>query len=92
MVGVAETVTDLIAEHRSIERALTQVAMPRMTLEELMEILEKGTRKLGMSITEVCQRRDCTSLTGIPSYTHRLGLYASRNAIREKRDEVGGWT
>ena len=89
MVGVAETVTDLIAEHRSVERALTQVAMPRMTLEELREILEKGTRKLDMTITEDAKSEIACLSQGFPSYTHRLGLYASRSAIGEKRDKVG---
>ena len=89
MLGVAETVTDLILEHRSIERALTQVAMPRMTPSELMEIIEKGTHKLGMMITEDAKAEIARLSQGFPSYAHRLGLYSTRNAIRQRREEIG---
>ena len=88
MLGVAETVTDLILEHRSIERALTQVAMPRMTPYELMEIIEKGTHKLGMTITEDAKGEIAKLSQGFPSYAHRLGLYSSRTAIRQRREEI----
>ena len=89
MLGVAETVTDLIAEHQSIERALTQVAMPRMTLDELREVLEKGTDKLDMTITVNAKDKIAKLSQGFPSYTHRLGLYAARAAIRDTRSEIG---
>ena len=89
MLGVAETVTDLISGHQSIERALTQVAMPRMTPNELKEILEKGTHKLGMTITEDAKGEIAKLSQGFPSYTHRLGLYSFRAAIKERRREVG---
>ena len=42
LVGVADNVSDLIAEHQSIERCLVQVPMPRMSRAELGEILAKG--------------------------------------------------
>ena len=62
--------------------------MPRMTSDELREILERGTRKLDMTIAEDAKTEIAHLSQGFPSYTHRLGLYASRIAIREKRDEV----
>ena len=35
LIGVADTVDELIREHRSVERALVQVRMPRMARDEL---------------------------------------------------------
>jgi hypothetical protein len=32
----------LISEHRSVERSLVQVRMPRMSREELFELLDKA--------------------------------------------------
>ena len=88
MLGVAETVTDLIAEHQSIERCLTQVPMPRMTQDELIEIIEKGTTKLDMTINTKAKNEIARLSQGFPSYTHRLALYATRSAIRSKRKGI----
>jgi Cdc6-like AAA superfamily ATPase len=52
VVGVADTVTDLIAEHESVERALVQIPMPRMTLSELEEIVRKALPRLKMTIDD----------------------------------------
>jgi Cdc6-like AAA superfamily ATPase len=46
LVGVADSVTELIVEHESIERALIQVHMPRMSKPELDEIVNKGLSEL----------------------------------------------
>jgi Cdc6-like AAA superfamily ATPase len=85
LVGVAETVGELIAEHESIERALAQVPMPRMASDELEEILEKGTTKLGMGITDAAKSGIATLSQGFPSYTHRLGLHAARYCAENGR-------
>ena len=42
LVGVADNVSELVAEHGSIERALVQIHMPRMSRVELAEIVTKG--------------------------------------------------
>ena len=88
IVGVAETVGELIAEHESIERALIQVLMPRMKPEELHEILEKGTAKLGMQIEESAKTEIATLSQGLPNYTHRLALHATRAALVDRRLEI----
>ncbi|MEU1086468.1 ATP-binding protein [Streptomyces sp. NPDC005892] len=41
LVGVADNIDELIAGHASVQRALVQIQMPRMTSEELMEIVGK---------------------------------------------------
>ncbi len=85
LVGVAETVGELIAEHQSIERALAQIPMPRMQLDELYEILDRGTRKLRMRIETEARAAIARLSQGFPTYTHRLGLHAARSAIADKR-------
>jgi Cdc6-like AAA superfamily ATPase len=49
-VGVADSVSDLIDEHESIERCLRQIPMPRMNADELKEIIEKRLPRLAMKI------------------------------------------
>ena len=85
IVGVAETVSDLIAEHESIERALSQVPMPRMKPNELREIIDKGTNKLNMTIDANAKSTIAVLSQGFPSYTHRLGLHAARIALGHRR-------
>ena len=85
IVGVAETVGDLLTGHQSIERALIQVPMPRMKQQELHEILQKGTSKLGMRIDSEATDEIAKLSQGLPNYTHRLGLHSARVAIAERR-------
>ena len=88
VVGVADTVSELIAEHESIDRSLIQIPMPRMEPHELGELLDKGTRKLGMKL-EVKARQQIIDLSqGLPPYTHRLALHATRAAIRKQRRTI----
>ncbi|MGH9198858.1 MAG: AAA family ATPase, partial [Acidimicrobiia bacterium] len=81
VVGVAETIDELITEHESIERVLVQVQMPRMQQAELMEILNRGTSRLNMSIAEDAARFVASLSQGLPHYTHLLGLHAARTAL-----------
>ena len=47
LVGVADDVETLIANHRSLECCLKQIHMPRMSDGELESIVTKGLDKLG---------------------------------------------
>jgi len=81
LVGVANSVGDLISEHQSIARALVQVRMPRMNPAELQEIIDKRLSKLGMTITRPAVAQITALSRGLPHYTHLLGQYAARRAI-----------
>jgi hypothetical protein len=63
---VADTVTDLIAEHQSVERALVQIPMPRMSTEELAEIVNKALPRLNMTIDDVALNQICFFRGGSP--------------------------
>ena len=85
LVGVADSVEELIREHQSVERALVQIRMPRMSMEELTEIVSKGLGKLKMTIDEDALEHISLVSQGLPHYTHLLGLYASRGAIDDDK-------
>lgn len=89
LVGVADSVDTLIAEHRSIERALIQVRMPRMSESELHEILDKGFSKLGMRIEKPAKEQIARLSQGLPHYTHLLGLCSAKIAIQSDSKAVG---
>ncbi len=88
MVGVADSVDELIGEHQSIERALTQVLMPRMSVEELSEIVDKGLKQLNMTIDAPAKMRIARLSEGLASYTHLLALHATQWAIADDRTVV----
>ena len=81
LVGVADSVQELIAEHQSIERALIQVQMPRMSLNELQEILDKGMGTLDMTMEDATRRQIGLIAQGLPHYAHALGLYSTQEAL-----------
>ncbi|MDQ3275235.1 MAG: AAA family ATPase [Actinomycetota bacterium] len=88
LVGVADSVDELIGDHESVERALTQVHMPRMSATELEEIVGKGLAELGLRIAGEAQRRIARLSEGLPHYTHLLSLHGAQAAIADDRDEI----
>ena len=74
----------LIAEHESIDRSLTQIPMPRMELDELYELLDKGMQaSWAWKLEPKARQKVIAGLSqGLPPYTHRLALHATRAAIR----------
>ena len=88
LVGVADSVDELIGDHQSIERAVTQVPMPRMSNVELTGIVDKGLRRLRMTITDNAKTRIARLSEGLPHYTHLLSLHATQRAIMDDRSEV----
>lgn len=89
LVGVADSVNELVGDHLSIERALIQIPMQRMSQTELKEIIDKGMAELGLSIDETSQKRIARLSEGLPHYTHLLALHATQRAVMDDRDHVG---
>ena len=84
LVGVADSVGELIGEHQSVERALIQVPMPRMSYQEVEEIITTGLDHLGLEIDAHALVRVCTLAQGLPHYAHLLGLEAATLALEEE--------
>ena len=89
LVGVADSVDTLIAQHQSIERALVQIRMPRMSKAELLEIVDKGLKQLGMTIDPIGRERIAGLSQGLPHYAHLLRLHASQAALGEGKLHIG---
>lgn len=88
LVGVADSVETLIAEHQSVERALVQVRMPRMSPPELHQIIDKGLLVAEMTVEGAARNKIAALSQGLPHYTHLLSLYASQRAAQTGRTEV----
>ena len=84
VIGVAESVDELIKEHHSIERTLIQIPMPRMSSEEVKAIVASGMTRLKMEVDESEQRTIVGLSQGLPYVTHLLSLHATKSAIRRQ--------
>ncbi|MEM1166681.1 MAG: ATP-binding protein [Planctomycetota bacterium] len=81
LVGVADEVDELLAAHKSIERAIEQVLMPRMPPDETLEILAKGAAITGIEFEPDASSLITKIAMGLPHHAHLLGLNATRAAL-----------
>lgn len=84
LIGVADSVDQLIAEHQSVERALIQIPMPRMSAGEVAEILSRGLSKAGMTAVGNVESDIKSFSQGLPYVAHLLSLHSARAALRKK--------
>jgi Cdc6-like AAA superfamily ATPase len=88
LVGVADSVDELISEHASIERSLVQVQMPRMSMSERYDLLNKRFNLIKMEVDELIKENIAFLSQGLPSYAHLLALHASQKAITRNSNTI----
>jgi Cdc6-like AAA superfamily ATPase len=88
LVGVADSINELIGDHRSVERALNQVSIQRMSIAELTEIIDKGLARLDLEITDAARERIARLSEGLPHYTHLLALHAAQTTVMDERSQL----
>jgi Cdc6-like AAA superfamily ATPase len=88
LIGVADDVSALVANHRSVQRCISQIHMPRMSLKELEEIVTNGLSNVEMTIDEESLQDVAYLSRGLPQYAHQIGLYAGRSALDDCRTTV----
>jgi energy-coupling factor transporter ATP-binding protein EcfA2 len=84
VVGVADSIVDLVGEHASVQRCIEQILMPRMEMNERKEVLARIVPKLGMKMHADAEWKIADLSRGLPSYIHSLGLYSVQSAIVRK--------
>jgi len=85
LVGVADSVDELVEQHASTERCLVQIFMPRMSTNELMDIVTSRLTRVGMNINERDSLRIAALSQGFPYYAHLLGFHAANEAVTGRR-------
>ena len=88
LVGVADTVEELIKDHASIDRALIQILMPRMRESELTEIIHKAYDRIGLDAASHILEAMGRLAQGLPHYAHRFGQEAGTAALERKSGTV----
>jgi Cdc6-like AAA superfamily ATPase len=88
LVGVAENISDLIADHASIDRALIEVPLSRMSESELKEIIQKRASRTVMTFSSDATWTIVILSRGLPYFTQTLSKFAALHAIDNRRLEV----
>jgi histone H3/H4 len=89
LVGVADSLDELIGKHPSIERPLKQVHMQIMSKPELLEIIDNGLAKCeGLTVEQKAKERIADYSQGLPHYTHLLAREAALNAVKNHRTHI----
>jgi Cdc6-like AAA superfamily ATPase len=88
VVGVAESIVELLKEHASITRALVQVPMQRMSANEIRDVIEIRVKRLRMSIEPEALWRLSFFAAGLPYYAHLMGKHAVLQAIEQRNQKI----
>lgn len=93
LVGVAQNVTTLLADHTSLERQLYPINVTRMEADELSEIITKALDLLKrggahISITPEAETRLVSSANGFPWFVHVLAGEALVSVWDDGRDQI----
>lgn len=82
VVGVAQTLADLIGQHASLTRCLAQLKLERMKRSDLSEIIRAGEERTMAAFKAAIAMRIISQSDGFPFYTHLLCRYAAEEAGR----------
>jgi Holliday junction resolvasome RuvABC ATP-dependent DNA helicase subunit len=88
IVGVARSISTLISSHASITRALVQVQMERMTMDELEAILVTRATRLGITFDHAALWRITYLSAGLPFFTHSLGKHSALHAVKIRKRKI----
>jgi len=88
ILGVGDTVDDLVHEHESVGRNLLQIPMPRMTDDEISQIIVRGMGAAELTVTADFSSRVVALSQGLPHYTHLLCQHAALAAVHGGREGV----
>ena len=91
LVGISDTVENLVEGHASLTRCTEEVLMPRMSSHEMQILLESRMSRLGMKIAGDAKWKIINLAKGLPSFVHNLGKGATLSAIDSRSLLVSEW-
>jgi hypothetical protein len=88
LVGAGDTIDELIVEHASVQRSLLQIRMPRMSDEEITQIIRNGMDAAGLQVERGFVREVINLSQGLPHYAHLMSQHAAIGALLGGRSLV----
>lgn len=90
VVGVSDSLEELLGRHPSIQRNIIGVHLPLLSDRDVKEIVAAGARQSGLEYPD----RVCNSIValsrGVPYIVHLLGLHAGESSLRRGARVVTG--
>jgi Cdc6-like AAA superfamily ATPase len=83
IVGVAETLNELIGQHESLSRSLAQIGLKRMDEAELRDIIKRGAERTRAEFDRSVALQIVRLADGFPYFVHLICWHASRVAARQ---------
>lgn len=81
LVGVADTLGELIANHASVDRNLRQIVLPRLLDEEVGELVTSRYAQIGMEYEARAVEFIVRLAQGLPYYAHLIGQTSGLAAV-----------
>ena len=88
IVGVAEDISSLTRGHESVTRALIQIRMPRMSPEEVKQLILTRYTRCGIQTDSDAVWKIIFLSRGLPYYAHLIAMNAARYSIDNKKTVV----
>lgn len=88
IIGISDNVVNLIGNHKSLERCVKQIKMPRMQPNELGAIIDNGIKALELRINKDTRKKIIDFSTGFPHYTHLLCKFSCKECIEKEKITV----
>ena len=90
IVGVSDSLEELLGRHPSIQRNVVGVPLPLLSDTEANEILELGSREAKLEYPQRVREAIIDLARGVPYVVQLLGLHAGEQALRRDADAVSG--
>ena len=88
LVGVGQSIEELISAHQSVSRNIDYVSVDPLEPAELAQIIQKGMQKANMTFEDGLDSTIAQLSQGYPHYTHLLGQWAGRIALEKGNQHV----
>lgn len=89
IVGVSDSLEELLGRHPSIQRNILGLALPLLNDAQVEEILVRGGEEVGVTFPTAARRTIVDLARGVPYVAQLLGLHAGDEAVSRGSTEVG---
>ena len=88
LIGVSDSLEQLLGQHPSIQRALVALPLPLLSDDEISDIVEKGAKEAGLTFPADLVSAVVKISRGMPYLAHVLGLRIAQAAARRNTTVV----
>jgi peptidoglycan hydrolase-like protein with peptidoglycan-binding domain len=81
IMGIGQSLDELLGHHLSVQRQITAIRLPLMEDAEVQMLLCKGEIRAGINFDDVVRDSIVTLSKGTPYYVHLLALLAGRHGL-----------